>query len=69
MRKVKITDIRKGRLESRKHITYAHLVDAQTGALLISAKLDYIVNAVNNLDRKYELTNAVEVLQALFPFS
>jgi len=67
MRKVKIGGIHKGRQPARKHITYAHLADVDTGEILVTATLNYVVQCCCDPEREYELTNAVEVLQTLFP--
>jgi hypothetical protein len=66
MRKVKITDVRKGK-GARQHITFAHLTDAETGDLMIAANLDYIVAVCADDWHGFELVNALEALRICFP--
>lgn len=56
--RVRIEDIRRGRpkhaTDQSPLITYAKLVEAESGALIINATLDYILDKVQ--ERGYEVT-------------
>jgi hypothetical protein len=60
MRKVKITNIRRGK-GIREKIIYAHIEDATDGTMLVSSSLRYCMEVVNTPWREVELINAQEV--------
>lgn len=52
--------LQKGKRTINQHFVYAQMVDVESGETVISADLQYCLDAIR--ERGYTLTNAVDVL-------